>query len=382
MKLILRVFHGLVLIVGINSDSVSFLTDDHSSNRTNSNVTEINVKNVDVFRQLLNQETLIRMTMVKNVHSLMKDMLTLQENLAKTDNKITGIQTSTDQEILELKKQVEWLKRENDDLKNKSVVQNDEIIQLKETLKNVNNTLTEMKIEVRYLSIALFGMDTHSKEIDKGLQELKNWTRKIEFEMMENVTNYAAVISDLDRKHLEYIDKINDTTILLKSDIDQYEIDQLKMAAAVSSLELFRINQTQSKCDVSTRIGFTAGVTSSSDSWNSGTLVFPKVITNVGNGYNPSDGVFTAPMAGVYVFFVNVQSYDTMTIYVDIVLNGATKVRTMAYSQGGHGYEEAGPNLAVLSLQTGYRVWVKHHHGRGYFTHSDNPITTFSGFLI
>ena len=207
MRLILQVFHGLVLIVGINSASVSVLTDDHSSNRTNSNVSEINVKNVDVFRQLLNQETLIRMTMVKNVHSLMKDMLTLQENLAKTDNKITGIQTSTDEEILELKKQVEWLKRENGDLKNKSVVQDNEIVQLKETLKNVNNTLTEVKIEVRYLSIALFGMDTYSKEIDKGLQELKNWTRKIEFEMMENVSNYAAAISDLDRKHLEYIGK-------------------------------------------------------------------------------------------------------------------------------------------------------------------------------
>ena len=207
MKLILRVFHGLVLIVGINSASVSFLTDEHSSNRTNSNVTEINVKNVDVFRQLLNQETLIRMTMVKNVHSLMKDMLTLQENLAKTDNKIIGIQTSTDQEILDLKKQVEWLKKENDDLKNKSVVQDDEIVQLKETLKNVNNTLTEVKVEVRYLSITLFGMDAYSKEIDKGLQELKNWTRKIEVEMMENISNYAAAISDLDRKHLEYIGK-------------------------------------------------------------------------------------------------------------------------------------------------------------------------------
>ena len=207
MRLILQVFHGLVLIVGIHSASVSFLTDDHSSNRANSNVSEINVKNVDVFRQLLNQETLIRMTMVKNVHSLMKDMLMLQENMAKADNKITGIQTSTDQEILELKKQVEWLKKENADLKNNSVVQDNEIAQLKETLKNVTNTLTEVKIEVRYLSIALFGMDTYSKEIDKGLQELKNWTRKIEIEMIENISNYAAAISDLDKKHLEYIGK-------------------------------------------------------------------------------------------------------------------------------------------------------------------------------
>ena len=50
------------------------------------------------------------------------------------------------------------------------------------------------------------------------------------------------------RFNLYFVDRINDTTILLKSDIDQYEIDQLKMSAAVSSLELFRINQTQSKC--------------------------------------------------------------------------------------------------------------------------------------
>ena len=133
---------------------------------------------------------------------------------------------------------------------------------------------------------------------------------------------------------------------------------------------------------MSTRIGFTAGVTSASYSWNSGTLVFPKVISNVGSGYNPSDGVFTAPRAGVYVFFVNVQSFDNLSIYVDIVLNGSTKVRTMAFSYNGHGFEEAGPNLAVLSLQTGDRVWVKYHVGQGYYSQSDGPITTFSGFLI
>ena len=133
--------------------------------------------------------------------------------------------------------------------------------------------------------------------------------------------------------------------------------------------------------DVSTRIGFTAGVTSYSTSWSSGTLVFPKVITNVGNGYNPSDGVFTAPMAGVYVFFVNVQGYSTYSIYVDIVLNGATKVRTAAEASSSD-YYEAGPNLAVLSLQTGDRVWVKYNRGQSYYSDSDSPMTTFSGFLI
>ena len=133
--------------------------------------------------------------------------------------------------------------------------------------------------------------------------------------------------------------------------------------------------------DVSTKIGFTASVSSTSSSWTGNTLIFPNVITNVGNGYNPSDGVFTAPRAGVYVFFVNVQSYNTQAIYVDIVLNGATKVRTMAETSSIDHYD-AGPNLAVLSLQTGDRVWIKRYAGSGYYTYSDGPVTTFSGFLI
>ena len=106
-------------------------------------------------------------------------------------------------------------------------------------------------------------------------------------------------------------------------------------------------------------------------------MVFPNVITNVGNGYNASDGVFTAPRAGVYVFFVNVQSYGSQTIVVDIVLNGAIKVKILAT-----GNYNAGPNLAVLSLQTGDRVWVEHYFGQGYNTDSNGPLTTFSGFLI
>ncbi|XP_062596068.1 complement C1q tumor necrosis factor-related protein 3-like [Saccostrea cucullata] len=117
-------------------------------------------------------------------------------------------------------------------------------------------------------------------------------------------------------------------------------------------------------------------MTSSDSSWNSGTMVFPSVITNEGNGYNPSTGIFTAPIGGTYVFFVNVQSYGSQNIYVDIVLNGSTKVRIMAFT----GNYDAGPNLVVLNIQKGDAVWVKYYSGTGYYT--DGPLTTFSGFLI
>ena len=76
-------------------------------------------------------------------------------------------------------------------------------------------------------------------------------------------------------------------------------------------------------------------------------------------------------MAGVYVFFVNVQSFVDQSIYVYVVLNGVTKVRTMAYCPTDYVSNIAGPNLAVLSVNTGDRVWVNHRYSY------DGPVTMF-----
>ena len=77
----------LLFIAGVQSVTVSKLTDEVSQNSTYHNLNEISANNVDVFRQLLNQETLIRINLVKNIHALMKDMLTLQEKLTVTEGK-------------------------------------------------------------------------------------------------------------------------------------------------------------------------------------------------------------------------------------------------------------------------------------------------------
>ena len=198
----------LVSMVGVHSATVSILTDEISQNRTNPIINEISAKNVDVFRQLLNQETLIRINLVKNVHALMKDMLTLQEKLAETEGKISRITTTTDHEILELKKQVEFLKVENAALKNKTAVDEKEIMILKENLENVSNTLTDLKVEVRYLSITVFGMNDNLKEIDERFQELENSTKEIENEIRVNVKSNAAILSDLEKRHLTFIGKL------------------------------------------------------------------------------------------------------------------------------------------------------------------------------
>ena len=121
---------------------------------------------------------------------------------------------------------------------------------------------------------------------------------------------------------------------------------------------------------------FTAGVTDSSSYWSSGILVFPTILYNIGRGYDSSTGIFTSPEDGTYVFYVTITSYNSKSIYVDIIKNGLSKVRAKAYSSN-----QSGSNMVVLSLDRGDKVSVNFHSGRGYYSAS-TPVTSFTGFQI
>lgn len=109
-------------------------------------------------------------------------------------------------------------------------------------------------------------------------------------------------------------------------------------------------------------------------------IIFPHVISNVGGGYNASNGVFTAPHIGVYVFTLFLAPSYRREIKAILVVNGSPKVGTYVKQRSGI-YTAAG-NSAVIPLVQGDRVWVKHTFGSGLWTQPDAPISTFSGFSL
>eukprot|EP00105_Crassostrea_gigas_P040123 XP_019924271.1 PREDICTED: complement C1q-like protein 3 [Crassostrea gigas] len=158
------------------------------------------------------------------------------------------------------------------------------------------------------------------------------------------------------------------------------------LAITMYSMNPSLYRQAQQTSDIHRQVAFTAGIAQNVLGDESRTdIIYRDVITNLGGGYNPTNGVFTAPVSGTYVFFTTVVSWDDGNISTDIVLNGNSKVRTFADSRGFHTPEQyvyqTGTNLVSLHLQVGDRVWVRKYSGTGSIAHP-TPMHTFSGYLL
>lgn len=106
-------------------------------------------------------------------------------------------------------------------------------------------------------------------------------------------------------------------------------------------------------------------------------IVFDRVITNIGSGYEPKTGRFTAPADGVYQFNVIISAQGRQKAAVMVLKNGEMVATVWAESIP---YWSTASNVAVLSLDRGDQVWLlllsraSYLHGYMY--------TTFSGAIL
>ncbi|XP_065927336.1 uncharacterized protein MCAP_0864-like [Magallana gigas] len=421
----MRVVCILAILVSISDAEPisSFLTDGENKTSTSLESKDQEWNDLSILRQMINQETVIRLALVKNVHALVNDVTLIKKSLAASEARFTGQQQTIDA----LKIQVKALQQENNKLKNSSRINDTRIMELETNLQSVNenfstlrdelnvihkdsdekrremfnkthSVLDDIKIEVRYLSVTLLDFkestETENESRDKKYKELEryfnNSFEELKAEIVQtelNLTNNKVLIQNLDDSQSEirgtFTEILNRTVTKLETQLKTSEYEQLKLSSAVASLEVANMNLSRLNCDKSNHHAFTAGISSTNFGWTGDTLVFPTVIYSEGTGYNPTGtGIFTAPIAGTYVFYVSVQSAFQKYIHLDIVMNGSSKVRAMAYYSGSSSsIHQTGTNLVILHLQTGDSVWVKRGSGTGYYSNSI-PVTTFSGFKL
>ncbi|KAL3832057.1 hypothetical protein ACJMK2_023736 [Sinanodonta woodiana] len=85
------------------------------------------------------------------------------------------------------------------------------------------------------------------------------------------------------------------------------------------------------------------------------TVIFDNLYSNLGNAYNPHNGIFRAPVAGLYIVLFTVASDGVQTPDIEIVIDGSVLCRAVVTTQI---YTGSSCN-AIVHLNAGDNVWAR-----------------------
>ncbi|RVE60267.1 hypothetical protein OJAV_G00179370 [Oryzias javanicus] len=108
-------------------------------------------------------------------------------------------------------------------------------------------------------------------------------------------------------------------------------------------------------------------------------VLYKKAITNVGGAYNPSTGIFTAPVSGIYYFSFFCHSGGNLVVNLQLMKNEEFIIGIYDH-QTAQDVADNAANAAFLQLQQGDRVSVRLTANAHVWGHGG--VTTFNGFLL
>ncbi|KAH3838797.1 hypothetical protein DPMN_112212 [Dreissena polymorpha] len=142
-------------------------------------------------------------------------------------------------------------------------------------------------------------------------------------------------------------------------------------------------NQSRTKRTTSTNIAFSAYL--SHDMQNVAKNVIIKcdrTILNDQNAYNPIDGIFTAPVAGVYLFSFSADTYTDA--FIKLVVDNANEADIVADPNPKWSLTESMSSIIVLVYMNIFQsAWIEFDQTTGQLISADGQrYTTFSGVLL
>ncbi|ROL44151.1 Complement C1q-like protein 2 [Anabarilius grahami] len=109
------------------------------------------------------------------------------------------------------------------------------------------------------------------------------------------------------------------------------------------------------------------------------TLAYQDVFVNEGRAYNPTTGIFTAPVKGVYFFTITGHNRSTRAMGLRLFKNGQQMITV--YNHPLSDRYDTGSNSISLTLEKGDRVYVRLRQNTWVFD-NENDHTSFVGHLL
>ncbi|XP_052788754.1 collagen alpha-1(X) chain-like [Mya arenaria] len=216
------------------------------------------------------------------------------------------------------------------------------------------------------------------EEILAKLEVLEKRQTNVETE----VDNSVKETHGLAKKHDDLKTELDNSKAAVETfeNMTKSDIDGLRKSIEmkVQRLDAMFTNSTESKLQAP--IAFFARVSSSFTSSRGQTIVFDSVVTDVGGGYNPETGVFTAPAEGLYVFSITVMvqmSSSGSSAYFSLKKNDIPVM--WLYANDKDSVYETPSGTGLLFLQVGDTVRLTtQNSGR----HIYGSYSFFSGFKM
>jgi hypothetical protein len=129
-----------------------------------------------------------------------------------------------------------------------------------------------------------------------------------------------------------------------------------------------------------TTVAFQATLTSGSigPSYSGGAIKFNDVTLNSGDGYNPSTGIFTAPIAGIYQFTATYLQRNGYSSHVRLI-KGSSVISDI---HSNHKNYDQLTKTILVALAKDETFWVKLENSSSYAVQGTSRYTEFGGFLI